>query len=259
MVGKEKTVALLLSAALLFSLTSCKTETEQQQTGEPEKINTVQPEETVQQDTAEEPPAPEIEELKQVEEVVPVEADPVEAPVDVEAGGADDLEAVVEEIDNFTDVDETVYATGTVNIRSGPGTSYEKVGQLKWSDSVHRIGIGTGDADGWSEVELSDGRIVYVSNQYLSVNKPVATQGNSGGQSTTQAPSTQTQQPTQQPQQPTQPSQPANGGSYSSKGVWIPSNTNPREQTGELIGQYREGEKLTDDDMREIMGQSGAH
>lgn len=94
-------------------------------------------------------------------------------------------EPLVEEIqiDLFTDVNETVYATGTVNLRSGAGTSYDKVGQLSWGNQVQRIGIGTGEAEGWSEVQLGDGRVVYVSSKYLSTTKPVAQQSSGGQQS----------------------------------------------------------------------------
>lgn len=33
-----------------------------------------------------------------------------------------------DETDTFTEVSETVYATDTVNMRSGPGTQYDKLG-----------------------------------------------------------------------------------------------------------------------------------
>lgn len=38
----------------------------------------------------------------------------------------------------FTEVSETVYATGTVNLRSGPGTNYDKAGSLSGGRSVTR-------------------------------------------------------------------------------------------------------------------------
>lgn len=94
--------------------------------------------------------------------------------------------------DIFTDTNETVYATGTVNLRSGPGTSYEKVGSLSWAQKVTRIGIGTEEADGWSEVQLSDGTIVYVSNNYLSTTKPVSTSTSGSSGTTQQTPSNNT-------------------------------------------------------------------
>ena len=95
-----------------------------------------------------------------------------------------------EAVDPFTEVNETVYATGTVNLRSGPSTAHDKVGSLNKSDSVTRVGIGTAEAEGWSRIQLSDGSTVYVSNKYLSTTKPVVQQQQtskpSGGSTTTQ-------------------------------------------------------------------------
>ena len=72
----------------------------------------------------------------------------------------------------FTDCNETVYATGTVNLRSGPSTEDDKVGSLNKNQSVTRIGIGTGDYASWSKVKLSDGSEVYVASNYLTTTKP---------------------------------------------------------------------------------------
>ncbi|MEY8404848.1 SH3 domain-containing protein [Oscillospiraceae bacterium 44-34] len=87
----------------------------------------------------------------------------------------------------FTDCNETVYATGTVNLRSGPSTNDEKVGALNKNQSVTRIGIGTGDYASWSKVKLSDGSEVYVASKYLTTTKPVSQSSSkpSGGTSST--------------------------------------------------------------------------
>ena len=118
-----------------------------------------------------------------------------------------------EAVDPFTEVNETVYATGTVNLRSGPSTAHDKVGSLNKSDSVTRVGIGTAEAEGWSRIQLSDGSLVYVSNKYLSTTKPVVQQQQtskpssgqqskpSGGQQSKPSESTQQQQ-TQQTETP---------------------------------------------------------
>lgn len=83
----------------------------------------------------------------------------------------------------FTDADEMMYTTGTVNIRTGPGTSYDKIDSLPKAWPVHRIGIGTGTADGWSLIEFEDGSTACVSSNYLSYTKP-ATQTPSSTPST---------------------------------------------------------------------------
>ena len=107
-----------------------------------------------------------------------------------------------EAVDPFTEVNETVYATGTVNLRSGPSTAHDKVGSLNKSDSVTRVGIGTAEAEGWSRIQLSDGSLVYVSNKYLSTTKPVVQQQQtskpSGGGNTTTQGGGQQQTPPQQ-------------------------------------------------------------
>lgn len=92
----------------------------------------------------------------------------------------------------FTEVNEQVWATGTVNFRSGPSTENEKVGALNQGNSVTRIGIGTGDYANWSKVKLSDGTEVYVATSYLTTiklttqNKPSNSGGNSQDQTQNQ-------------------------------------------------------------------------
>ena len=95
----------------------------------------------------------------------------------------------------FTDCNETVYATGTVNLRSGPSTDDEKVGALNKNQSVTRIGIGTGDYANWSKVRISDGSEVYVASKYLTTTKPASQPSSkpSGGGTSSTGGSQQTQ------------------------------------------------------------------
>jgi uncharacterized protein YgiM (DUF1202 family) len=67
-------------------------------------------------------------------------------------------------------VRETVYATAGVNVRVGPGLDFEKIGRLKFGDTIIRTGIGE---DGWDRV-LYNGETAYMVNKYLSLEKPVA-------------------------------------------------------------------------------------
>jgi uncharacterized protein YraI len=67
----------------------------------------------------------------------------------------------------FTSVSETVYATSTVNIRSSYSTSSTKLGSLSAGSSIQRIGIGTGSAEGWSQVNYN-GITCYIKSSYLS-------------------------------------------------------------------------------------------
>ena len=197
---KSKYLALGLSVVLALSLVSCGG----QQAQEPQE-----PAQDIQQA---EPvtPEPTVEPMEVKQEVKT--ADSQSAPVEGEqdkgnkvdpAGTAGEAEPVVE---LFTEVNETVYATDTVNIRSSWSAESEKLGSLNKGDSVTRTGIsieGT-EAEGWSRIQLSDGRIVYVSNKYLSATKPT-TQSSGGGGSTTQTKpqGQQGQQGQPQTQQPT--------------------------------------------------------
>ena len=189
---KQKVLISGLSLLLTFSLVGCGGQQAQQEPQEPKQ--------EVQQSGAisTEPPAEPLEVKQEVvptATAVPSEADPAEEVADQE-------EDLTEEVQLFTDCNETVYATGTVNLRNGAGTSFEKVGSLNKGDSVTRTGtaIAGTEAEGWSRIQLSDGSTVYVSNKYLSTTKPVVQQQQtskpSGGSSTT------TQGETQQPQQP---------------------------------------------------------
>lgn len=71
------------------------------------------------------------------------------------------------------EADETVYATGDVNIRTGPGTDYEKVGVLAVGESAHRTGVTDTD---WSRIEW-EGDTCYVSSNYVSTEEPAPAAG----------------------------------------------------------------------------------
>ena len=196
----KKALIYALALALALSLTACGQPKAEQptdpapSTSAPEPIATPEP----IKDTA---PEPEPEQTP----AAPVETEDTQPP--------EETESQEDEVQLFTDVNETVYATGTVNLRSGPSTAHDKVGSLNKSDSVTRVGIGTADAEGWSRIQLSDGSIVYVSNKYLSTTKPVVQQQQtskpssgqqskpSGGQQSKPTESTQQQQ-TQQTETP---------------------------------------------------------
>lgn len=98
----------------------------------------------------------------------------------------------VSEVQLFTDCNETVYATGTVNIRASYTADSNKLGSLTRGQSITRTGVGVNDADGWSRVQLADGSEAYISNKYLSVTKPSTQQ--SGGQQQSGGSGGQTQQ-----------------------------------------------------------------
>ena len=137
-------------------------------------------------------------EAEQVGETEAPETPEVETPVEAEPTYS------------FTSVNETVYATSTVNIREGFSADTDKVGSLGRGQSVKRVGIGTGDAEGWSQVEFN-GQTAYISSDYLSLTKPAAqssgnNSGSSGGQTSQSKPSTGSQSSSSGQTQTQQPS-----------------------------------------------------
>ena len=166
--------------------------------------------------TLDEETGPEGEE--QVGEVGETEAPEVETPVEAEPTYS------------FTSVNETVYATSTVNIREGFSADTDKVGSLGKGQSIKRVGIGTGDAEGWSQVEFN-GQTAYISSEYLSTVKPTAPSSSNSGSQTSQSSSGG------QTQQPSQPSSGQSSGNQSSSGG---SGGLTEEELGDLIRQQME-------------------
>ena len=210
----KKVLIFCLSAALLLvSLTACHKPQADQPTepDPPQTVTTTQADVSTPEPLADpkpEPPEQAPASPDQLSDTIPAAPDEVE-----DTQPPEETEPQEDEVQLFTDVNETVYATGTVNLRSGPSTAHDKVGSLNKSDSVTRVGIGTAEAEGWSRIQLSDGSLVYVSNKYLSTTKPVVQQPQtskpsggqqskpSGGQQSKPSESTQQQQ-TQQTETP---------------------------------------------------------
>ena len=209
----NRIAALALAGVMVLGLVACSpTDPEPTDTSTPEvtePADTSMPEETEPQETVE-----------PTDDTEPVEPTTTEIP------------------DLFTSVNETVYATTTVNIREGFSADTDKIGSLSRGQSVKRVGIGTGDAEGWSQVEFN-GQTAYISSDYLSLTKPAAqssgsNSGSSGGQTSQSKPSTGTSSGQQssgssggqtQTQQPSSP-----GGQQSSDSNYIPlppSTSNP--------------------------------
>lgn len=208
---KSKYLAFGVSALLALSLTSCGG----QQAPEPqEPTQEIQQAEPISTEPTAEP--------MEVKQEVPEERKGIEdsgvSGEDVSTDEKIDTETPEEEapveVQLFTDANETVYATGTVNIRASWSADSEKLGSLSAGQSVTRTGTsiqGT-EADGWSRVQLSDGSTAYISNKYLSTTKPAPQQQSSkpsgGSQQTTQQ---QSQGGSQQTSKPSSSSQKIDG------------------------------------------------
>ena len=64
----------------------------------------------------------------------------------------------------FSRINEIVTAKQDVNIRKGPGTSYDKIGTLSSQQAVTRLGVGS---NGWSQI-IYQNKIYYVKTSYLA-------------------------------------------------------------------------------------------
>ncbi|WP_297288805.1 SH3 domain-containing protein [uncultured Flavonifractor sp.] len=169
----KKAIIYGMSLALILSMTACGGSNENaadksQETSTPE----------VSQSVESSTPAPE-----QTTQTAP-ETTPT--PESVSTPAQENTTAPQETDSLFTETDETMYATTTVNVRSSYSTNSDKLGSLTKAQSVTRTGIGTGDAAGWSRIEFN-GKVAYVSSDYLSATKPqvntsTGSSGSSGGQ-----------------------------------------------------------------------------
>ena len=128
-------------------------------------------------------------------------------------------EETSEVVELFSSVNETVYATTTVNVRDTYSSSGNQLGSLSTSQSVTRTGIGTGEAAGWSRIEFN-GQEAYVKSDYLStikveVSTPTNTTNNNTNTSSVSSNSNTTTTTTAKPStsKPSTPSQPSGGGS----------------------------------------------
>ena len=81
----------------------------------------------------------------------------------------------------YTEMNATMYATQTVNVRNLPSTDGEKIGSLSTNQEITIIG--QCNETSWYKFEL-DGQTAFASNSYLSTEKvevQQSTGGNSGG------------------------------------------------------------------------------
>ena len=124
----KKTLIYALALALALSLTACGQPNAEQPTDPAPGTSTPEPIAAPEaiKDTAPEPEPGQT-------PAAPVETEDTQPPAETESQE--------DEVQLFTEVNETVYATGTVNLRSGPSTAHDKVGSLNKSDSVTRVGI----------------------------------------------------------------------------------------------------------------------
>ena len=247
---KKSIAALIVTGAMVFGLSACGTNgatsdnaDNSQSTSTPtvtEPVDTSSQTKEVEEttpDTAETTPVSQ-EETQQ--ETQPIAQSQEENPVSKEVGP------------KFTEVNETVYATTSVNVRSSYSADSDKVGSLSSGASATRTGVGD---NGWSRIVYGDS-VAYVSSDYLTTTKPSTNNNkpssgtntskpssNSGGTQTSK-PSTNTSKPSTNTSKPstntgsTQTSKPSTGSSSSSSGTQSGSNQMTPEEFQEWAKQW---------------------
>ncbi len=216
-----------LALILAVSMFGCSKDTtaaedKTEKTVSTENVETVQDTET-QEDKGE---APTVEQpsAKAEAEDTSSEKEPAEAAEDTESDTTE-TEQASQPVELFSSVNETVYATTTVNIRDTYSVNGNQLGSLSTAQSATRTGIGTGEADGWSRIEFN-GQAAYVSSDYLSTVKietSTPSQPSGGGSST----------PTSKPSTPT--SNPSSGGSSTTQTTPPPSTSTSSGVTDDNI------------------------
>lgn len=168
---KKSIAALIVTGAMVFGLSACGTNgatsdnaDNSQSTSTPtvtEPVDTSSQTKEVEEttpDTAETTPVSQ-EETQQ--ETQPTAQSQEENPVSKEVGP------------KFTEVNETVYATTSVNVRASYSADSDKVGSLAAGASATRTGVGD---NGWSRIVYGDS-VAYVSSDYLTTTKPSTNTG----------------------------------------------------------------------------------
>ena len=161
-------------------------------------VETPEPEESVESiESAEPTPSPTVEPTQEsIDDTISSES---EDNIESEENTINEEEIQSEEVEpdlgyTIIAIDEvTMYATTNANLRSGPGTDYDKVGSLTYAQEIVCNGkVADGDKE-WLVLKTEDGSIQMVSAKLVSRTKPQpqSSSGSSGGSGT----SSNTQQP----------------------------------------------------------------
>ena len=160
-------------------------------------VETPEPEESVESiESAEPTPSPTVEPTQEsIDDTISSESeDNIESEEDTI--NEEDIQSEEVEPDlgyTIIAIDEvTMYATTNANLRSGPGTDYDKVGSLTYAQEIVCNGkVADGDKE-WLVLKTEDGSIQMVSAKLVSRTKPQpqsSSGSSSSGGTTTQQPS----------------------------------------------------------------------
>ena len=182
---KKSIAALIVTGAMVLGLSACGTNgatsdnaDNSQSTSTPvvtEPVDTSSQTQEVKESTPTQAETTPVSQEETQPTAQPQEETPKETPVPEEVGP------------KFIEVNETVYATTSVNVRSSYSADSDKVGGLFAGASATRTGVGD---NGWSRIVYGDS-VAYVNSSYLTTTKPASGNPDPGSEQTTK-PSTQT-------------------------------------------------------------------
>ena len=199
MLNKKMFKSAVIISAVMLSISGCAGSCSEQT--EPviadATVETPEPEESVESIESTEPtPSPTVEPTEEsIDDTISSES---EDNIASEENTINEEEIQSEEVEpdlgyTIIAIDEvTMYATTNANLRSGPGTDYDKVGSLTYAQEIVCNGkVADGDKE-WLVLKTEDGSTQMVSAKLVSRTKPQpqSSSGSSGGSgSTTTTPS----------------------------------------------------------------------
>ena len=190
---KKLFTSVLLITTSLFLFTGCGEKAEPVSAEPTETINEVDTEETIE--STEPLPSPIVEPTEEsIDDTVSSESgENIESEEDII--NEEEIQSEETEPDigyTIIAIDEvTMYATTNANLRSGPGTDYDKVGSLTYAQEIVCNGkVADGDKE-WLVLKTEDGSIQMVSAKLVSRTKPQpqSSSGSSSSGGTTTTPS----------------------------------------------------------------------
>ncbi len=142
-----------------------------------------------------------------------------------------DEEVIPLEDSPIISMDTIMFAQRDINVRSGPGTDYEKIGALSTNDEV--IVTGQDKESGWYQIEYGD-VVAFVSDSYLGENKVVVAPSNSTNTNTENIENTTATNNTQN----TDTAQTSQSNSEGSLGEFTADDMENALQFGEQFGMW---------------------
>ena len=201
-------------------------------------VETPEPEESVESIESTEPtPSPTVEPTQEsIDDTVSSES---EDNIESEENTINEEDIQSEEVEpdlgyTIIAIDEvTMYATTNANLRSGPGTDYDKVGSLTYAQEIVCNGkVADGDKE-WLVLKTEDGSIQMVSAKLVSRTKPQPQSSSGSGGSSSSTP--------QQPSGGSGSSGGGNGGSGGGQPSGGEDSVGFDDPNGMFSGMFEEG------------------